>query len=202
MALTIYGMPASRAIRNLWMAKELGLEYRHVALPFGPEGTKSAEYLALNPHGQVPAIEDDGLVLTESLGINLYLAKKHGGPLGPRDLAEDAQMTSWALWSSIADAQFYTLLRTNLDLPEPERAAAAAPVKAAIAPKIAVLEAHLAKHGFLVGGRFTVADLNLAGCLFYLRLNPEVLADAPAVRAWHAAAMARPAAVSAWALRG
>jgi glutathione S-transferase len=41
----------------------------------------------------IPSIEDDGLVLHESLAINLYMAKKHGGPLAPANLAEDALMT-------------------------------------------------------------------------------------------------------------
>ncbi len=201
MGLTIYGMPASRAIRNLWMLKELGVDYQHVALPFGPEGTKSDWYQKLNPRGQVPALDDDGLVLTESLAINLYLAKKCGGPLAPANAGEDGLMTSWGMWSAILDNQAYALYRTNLDVPEDMRAEAAAPGVAVLRGKIAVLEAHLANHGFLVGGRFTVADLNLIGCLFYLRLNPEVLADAPTVRAWYAAGLARPAAMAAWALR-
>ena len=66
-----------------------------------------------------------------------------------------------------------------------------------------MLDAALAKGGgFLVGGRFTVADLNLATVLFYLRGNPEALADKPAIRAWQAACFARPAAQAAMALRG
>ncbi|WP_204283627.1 glutathione S-transferase family protein, partial [Klebsiella pneumoniae] len=60
-----------------------------------PLNTQSAEFRAINPNGQIPVVEDDGLRLHQSLGINLHLARKHGGPLAPADLAEDSQMTMW-----------------------------------------------------------------------------------------------------------
>ena len=81
------------------------------------------------------------------------------------------------------------------------RGAAATPLIAALRPRLAALEGVIAQHGFLVGGRFTVADLNVAGCLTYLRLNQDLLDDVPHVRAWYTAALARPAALAAWALR-
>ena len=199
--LTLYGSPLSRAIRNLWMLKEIVAPYAHVDLAFGPEGTRSASFLALNPRGGVPVLDDDGVVITESLAINLYLAKKFGGAMAPRDVGEDGQMTSWSMWAAIADVQIYALLRTGLDLAGDERMAAATPLIAALRPKLAALEGVIAQHGFLVGGRFTVADLNVAGCLTYLRLNQDLLDDVPHVRAWYTAALARPAALAAWALR-
>ena len=66
-----------------------------------------------------------------------------------------------------------------------------------------VLEGALVRGGgFLESGRFTVADLNVACCVFYLRMNPEALVDKPAIREWYAVSMARPAAKAAFALRG
>src|SRR5690348_1379804 len=76
MALTIYGSPNSRAIRVLWAAKELGLAFEHVPLAWNDPRLKSPAFLRINPDGRVPAIEDDGFVLSESLAITLYLAKK------------------------------------------------------------------------------------------------------------------------------
>src|SRR5262249_34009388 len=84
--LTIYGVYRSRASRNLWLAGELGIPFKHVPViqryritdPAAVDGllhTKSPEFLRLNPNGHVPSIEDDGLVLHESLAINLYLAR-------------------------------------------------------------------------------------------------------------------------------
>lgn len=205
MALKIYGVPRSRAIRTLWMATELGVAYEHVPVAVGPEGSRTPAFLAINPNGHVPAIDDDGVVIWESLAINLYLAKKYGGSLAPANLAEDGQMTMWTLWAvTEAEPHCAAAMYNTLMLPEPDRnpTLVAAALVALVAP-LAVLEAALAKGGgYLIGGRFTVADLNLATVLFYLRGNPEALADKPAIRAWYAACFARPAAKAAMALRG
>ena len=75
MTLTIYGSPRSRTMRVLWAAAELGLDYVHVPVPFDDPQLKSAGFLRLNPAGAVPTIVDDGFALSESLAINLYLAK-------------------------------------------------------------------------------------------------------------------------------
>jgi glutathione S-transferase len=205
MALTIYGIPRSRAIRTLWMAHELGLAYDLVEVPPGAEGSRKPEYLAINPNGHVPFVDDDGLVLWESLAINLHLARKHGGPLAPASLAEDSLATMWTVWAATeleppaAQAMMHTFM-----LPEPDRVPGlkAAALQQVEAPLL-VLEGALAKgEGYLFGERFTVADLNLVCCVFYLRMNPEALVDKPAIREWYQAAMSRPAAQAAFALRG
>ena len=76
--LRIYGSARSRGVRTLWMAGELGLQYEHLDYAPRSPATRTPEYLALNPNGRVPTIDDDGFVLSESMAINLYLAKKHG----------------------------------------------------------------------------------------------------------------------------
>ncbi|HEV2302443.1 MAG TPA: glutathione S-transferase N-terminal domain-containing protein, partial [Stellaceae bacterium] len=75
-ALRIYGVARSRAFRTLWMAGELGLDYEQVPVDLGE--TRSPAYLAVNPNGHIPAIDDEGFILWESMAINLYLAKKYG----------------------------------------------------------------------------------------------------------------------------
>ena len=98
--LTIYGVYRSRASRNIWLAHELGIPFKLVPVmqryrlrtPRRRRAllhTRSPAFLKVNPNGHVPSIDDDGLVLHESLAINLYLAKKHGGPLAPANVAED-----------------------------------------------------------------------------------------------------------------
>ena len=101
--LTIYGSLRTRATRPLWLVYELGIPFKRVrVVPIqqvakpeaaGLLNTRSPEFLALNPNGRVPSIDDDGVILHESLAINLYLAKKHGGPLGPANVGEDGEMT-------------------------------------------------------------------------------------------------------------
>jgi len=205
LALKIYGVARSRTIRTLWMAEELGLKYEHIQVAVGAEGSKKPEYLKLNPSGEVPFIDDDGLILTESLAINLYLARKHGGPLQPANVAEIGHVLSWTLWAATGVERHaaQALYNTSMYPPAERNPAVVKESLAALKTPLAVLEAALAKGGgHLVGGRFTVADLNVVCVLFYLRSNPEALADKPAIRAWYTAALARPAAKRAFALRG
>ena len=96
----------------------------------------------MNPNGHIPAIDDDGLVLNESLAINLYLAKKHGGPLAPANLAEDGQMGMWALWAAIeVEPHSLAVLNHRVGKPPAERdpKIAAAAIEALRAP-FAVLD--------------------------------------------------------------
>jgi glutathione S-transferase len=91
--LKIYGVPRSRAFRTLWLAKELGLDYDNIAVDFATGETRQPAYLAINPNGHVPAIDDNGFILWESMAINLYLAKKYGlGTLYPTALEDEARM--------------------------------------------------------------------------------------------------------------
>src|SRR5215472_5067764 len=77
MSLKIYGVARTRAFRALWIAEELGLSYEHVPIEIGEAGARKPEFLALNPNGRLPLIVDGDFVLTESLAITLYLAKKY-----------------------------------------------------------------------------------------------------------------------------
>ena len=119
MTLKIYGIPRSRTIRTLWMANELGLTYEYIQTGFGSEGTRSPTFLAINPNGHVPAIDDDGLVLWESLAINLHLVRKHGGPLAPANAAEDSLMTAWGFWSAIEVEQYAANLMYHTSMYDP-----------------------------------------------------------------------------------
>ena len=73
MSLKIYGISASRAIRPLWVAEELGLSYEHVPVPYQGGATRTPEFLALNPNGHIPVVDDDGIIVWESMACALYL---------------------------------------------------------------------------------------------------------------------------------
>jgi len=205
MALTIYGSARSRTIRTLWAAKELGLSYAHVDIMPGPTGSRLPEMIAINPNGHVPFIVDDGTMMCESLAINLYLARKAGGSLAPAHLTEEGLMTMWSFWASneiephALQALYHTLYHPE-DQRDPKVVAASL---SALEAPLAVLESHLSKSGgFLVGNRFTIADLNLACVIFYLRGTPQALALKPEIQKWYEAALSRPKAREAFALRG
>lgn len=194
MTLTIYGITRSRANRNLWLAEELGLAYERVLIA-QKDVHDSAELGRLHPFRHIPAIDDDGFGLFESFAINLYLAKKHGGPLAPADAREEALMTAWAL---AANGEFepaaIEVLMHSLLLPAEQRDPAR--VEAAFARlrrPLDSLEAHLKAKGHLVGGRFTVADLNLATVLGWLLVAKGRLEAWPTVATWLKEAQARPA---------
>jgi len=211
--LTIYGVYRSRASRNIWLANELGLPFKLVPVmqryrlsdppPAGVMHTRSPEFLKVNPNGHVPSIDDDGLVLHESLAINLYLARKHGGPLAPADAAEDGQMTMWALWAATeVEPHAINIIYhrvSNAGRPMDPKIADAA-VDALRGP-FAALDDALATDGHLVGSRFTVADINVAEVVRYAQAAPELFDKAPKVKAWLAACQARPAFKKMWAER-
>lgn len=211
--LTIYGVYRSRASRNIWLAGELGIPFKHVPViqhyrlpdppPAGVLHTRSPEFMKVNPNGHIPSIEDDGVVLHESLAINLYLARKHGGPLAPADVVEEGQMAMWSLWAATeVEMAALDILYNRLGNPtaakDPKIADAA--VEKLRAP-FKVLDEALAATGHPVGGRFTVADINLAEVLRYAQAAPELFEAAPRVKAWIAACQARPAFKAMWAAR-
>jgi glutathione S-transferase len=204
MSLKIYGVLRSRATRPIWMAKELRLPFEHVKVIQGyrlpdpaaqdaPLNTNSPSFRAINPHGLVPVIDDDGFVLAESLAITLYLARKHGGDLAPRDAREDGLMTMWTLWAATECEGPALRALQNAAVATRDPAVYEAAVTS-LQPKFAVLDMALRDGGgFLVGGRFTVADLNVAEIVRYAQAAPELFAANPHVRDWITACQSRPA---------
>jgi len=199
--LTIYGSARSRALRTLWMVGELGLTYDHKDyLPRSAE-TQTPQFRAMNPNGRVPVIDDDGFVLSESMAINFYLAKKHKSALYPADAKHEALAWQWSLWETDRlDRQLVNFVNHSSALPAAERKAeiAEAAWKECV-PALDVLETALAKSTWLAGPAFSVADLNVASAL-YRALSLD-LGKWPRVKAWLNTCWERPAAKRAKAMR-
>lgn len=206
-AVKLYGVVRSRASRPLWALLETGLAFEHVPVvqanrlaeplaPDAPLNTASAAFLAVNPMGQVPAMVDGDLVLTESLACVLHIARKAGAPFGPADAAEDAAFLNWALFvaSSVEPGATDILYPVMQQVSEtPEGQARVARGMAALARPLARIEQHLARRDWLVGDRFTAADLCLAETLRYVQGHPPALAPFEATRAWLERCQSRPA---------
>jgi len=213
--LTIYGVYRSRASRNFWLLGELGLEFEHVpviqgyrladpAAPDAPFNTLSPGFLSISPAGAVPVLKDGDFVLSESLAMNLYIARKAGGPLAPADDRETALMEKWALYGMTAiepDALAIFYAHAEGRAGTTEGAAAIAEAADRLRRPLAVLNAHLREHGQMVGGRFTVADINMAEILRYGEAEPGLLGPWPEVRRWLSACQARPAFKAMWERR-
>lgn len=202
MALRIYGVPKSRTFRPLWVAEELGIPYENVPVD-SREGAKRPEYLALNPVGKIPAIDDEGFRLSESLAITTYLVKRHGGPLQPASLQDEARAMQWALWGATEIEQAAVDLVNNRYVLPPERrdAALAQSAEAKLERPLAVLDAQLATAPYLLGGSFTVADLNVSSLLYTAWFNKVDFSRWPRIAAWLERCLTRPAALVARKMR-
>jgi glutathione S-transferase len=169
-------------------------------MEIGLAGARKAEYLAINPNGRLPAIEDGDFVLWESLAITLYLAKKHGR-LYPATLEGEAKAWQWSLWSvQEVDRGVNIWSLHAMRLPpedrDPRRLAEALKV---LEQPFKVLAAALAERPYLLGDAFTVADLNVAAVIS--RAIDMDLSAMPRLGDWLKRCLERPAARAARALR-
>ena len=202
MTLRIYGVPKSRTFRVLWAAEELGIPYENVPVDF-TEGVKRAEFLAVNPVGKIPAIDDGGFRLSESLAITTYLVKRHGGPLQPRTLQEEARAMQWALWGATeVERPAIEFVGNRHTLPPGKRdeTIARAAEEKLLRP-LGALDAELAQRPYLLGATFTVADLNVASLLYTAWFNRVDFSRWPHVMDWLDRCLTRPAALRARKLR-
>ena len=208
--ITLYGVYRSRATRPLWVLLETGTPFTHIPViqayrlpdPAAPDAqinTASPDFLRVNPQGQIPAMQDGDLVLTESLAIALYLARRYGGALGPQDDAETALMEQWALFAATA------IEGPALEILQAPAGAMGEGILAVASEKLrrplARLNTHLLGRDWLVGNRFTVADINTAECLRYAQGHGVLIDEFPEVARWLAAAQARPGFQALWAAR-
>ncbi|MDX2222097.1 MAG: glutathione S-transferase family protein [Rhodospirillaceae bacterium] len=194
--ITLYGKAASRTSRNLWVLEELGVPYTHVPYDYAKGDTKNAAFLAINPAGKIPALTDGDVVMTESLGMNLYLAHTYGqGTLWPADAAGRAKCIQWTLWAATeleppAVGRLIQLFMT----PEDKRDAKAVEALAErTKPVLTTLNTALTKSPYLAGAHFTVADLNVAAVAEYLVRTKFDVSPWPAVHKWLTACLDRPA---------
>ena len=161
---------------------------------FADGSTKTPEYLAINPNGRIPAIQDGDFTLYESMAINLYLARKHPGPLTPATLEDEARAWQWSFWvmTEVEKPLVFVLLQ-RLQLPPgsagrevlpPARADGreeGEPKRSPSCPKpFARARSRARQDASGSGGdRFTVTDLNVASVMSWTRLaNVDLSADA------------------------
>lgn len=143
---------------------------------------KQAEFLALNPFGQVPVLDDSGTVLADSNGILVYLARRYGGDSWlPTDAVGEAAVQRWLSVAAgqiafgPAAARLVTVFGAKLNADD---------LIARSHALLKVMEVELSKHAFLVGSHVTIADV---AAYTYIAHAPEgnvSLSDYPKVRGW------------------
>ena len=181
----LHGTSRSRSARSLWALEELGVNYEHSPMP--TTDAKSPAHLKLNPNGHVPVLEDDGLVVWESMAINLYLADKYGkNSLWPSDPMGRADVYKWSFFAMTeVEPHLITIMRNRLLNPPDQRdeKAAQAAIGALKAPMNA-LEESLKGKEYLLGKNFTIADLNVAAVMSWIPMMKLDLSSTPTVAAW------------------
>lgn len=154
--IRLYASPLSGNAHKVRMALAfLGLPHEEITVP-APE-RKTPDFLAINPLGQVPVLVDGDVVIRDSQAILVYLATLHRpGEWDGRDAAERARIMQWLSFAANEIANGPAMLRLGrlfgADIHEPTAQAFADKA-------LKLLEAHLATHDWLEGGRLTIADI-------------------------------------------
>jgi glutathione S-transferase len=192
--IRIHGVPRSRTMRALWMLEELGVPYENVKVSF-LGGTRTPEFLRLNPNGHIPVLQDGDFLLWESMAVNLYLARKYDKGLWPKTVEGEGRAFQWSLWAMTElEEPVLTALLHRAFLPQAERDAKKADDAAErFKAPLAVLDGALAGKAHLLGDAFTVADLNVASLMAWTPLGGLDLGSARHVADWVGRCTARPA---------
>lgn len=193
--LHIWGRMTSINVKKVvWTAQELGLEFQRTEAGGLHGVVKTPAYMQLNPNSLVPVIEDDGYVLWESNVVVRYLCAKHAaGTLYPLELKDRFDAERWMDWQQTtlnpaSRPGFWQLVRTP---PEQRNAALIAESNAAVESLMATLDAHLAQRRFMVGERFSMADIPLACEVHRWFGLPQPRQSRPHIERWYASLCAR-----------
>ncbi len=189
MTLKIWGRRSSFNIQKvLWLVGELGLSHQHIPAGGDHGGLDDPSFLAMNPHGRVPVINDDGVVVWESHAILRYLAARYGGPAWwPETPAARVVADGWMDWAQTAlqrdflTGVFWGWYRT----PEAQRDNRAVEVAlSACARHFKLLDKILTDRPFLSGDAIGLADIP-AGTHLYRYSELEIdRPKTPNVEAW------------------
>lgn len=194
--ITLYGSVFSRTFTARWMLAELDLPYRLEVVDIRKNDQKRADYLKLNPMGKVPALTDHGALITETAAICLYLADRYGyGTLAPK--IEDPLRGPYSRWlvyaTSVLEPAIHMKVAKWVD-PEKGRGAG----WGTLDQVVDVIEQALAHGPYLLGDRFTAADVAF-GAVLTVAMHNKNLPDRPAFIAYNERLTARPACQRAMA---
>lgn len=202
MAIKLYGDPGSGSLRRVTSAAAaMGVEIERVNIDLFNGESHTPEFLEMNPHGLSPVLVDGDFVLYEAAAINLYLADKAGSDLAGRTTRERFEILQWMFWSGEQWRIFATLtfdeVLAKRFMKQPADEAIVQLAAKKIRAAAAVLDAHLAKHDYMVGDRLTLADFDIAGPFSQNERTKIPLDEFPHLVAWQQRLLAT---VPGWAV--
>jgi glutathione S-transferase len=172
--IKLYGAGPSRWVKCYWTLRELDVPFEPVSVSVLKGETRGAEFLAKNPFGKLPVLEDDGFRLRESSAICTYLAEKHSqkGLLPKAGSRERALVNQWMSFA-VADLEqpLWRSMKHRFLYPEKMRIPAEVEVAQADFKTLAATLENQLRDDYAVGNTFTLADLTLAYTLKLSRIE-------------------------------
>jgi glutathione S-transferase len=193
--LKIWGRGAAPNVQKVvWACEELDIEYSRTDIggPFG--GLTDPTYLKKNPNGLIPTIEDGDFVLWESNAILRYLARRHPEhQLYPTDISAAAKIDQWLDWQMVALGLRIRSLFLVHHRPEGAPGETIASASENAEKSFRIIEEQLAKHCYVAGEAFTIADIAVGISTHRWLQFPIKRPAMPAVERWFSAVTNRPA---------
>lgn len=180
----------TRDLRVLWALEEMGMPFELVGIDHPARELETEAYRAMNPFAQIPVIDDDGVIVSESAAILIYLAKK-AGQLIPKDPAGEAQVVRWCL-AAVNTVELPLLALQVMNFVKSDEAKTKAQMTEIAKRHLGGLERWLSGREFVAVDRFTIADI-LMTHVIGVEAEAELLAPYARVRAYIDRCRARPA---------
>lgn len=180
----------TRDLRVLWALEEMGLPYEIIGMDHPNHDLDAPEFRALNPFGQLPVIDDDGVVVSESGAILLYLARKSGN-LMPRELAGEAQVLRWC-FTALTTIEVPVLSMWFVNLSGGKGSKPSEALQGWSEMRLKQLDGWFSRRQFVATEDFTVADI-LVTHVLDVGTPREMLERHPNLVAYRARCTERPA---------
>ena len=164
--IRIHNFPrGARGVRVFWVCEEMGVPYETAPVTFPP----SEAYLALNPLGSVPFLEDDGVAINESVAMMLYVAQRYG-PTSLLPASDDPNLAAVLQLTVFSEASFggtmNPLMAAHFGAPAEEKQNWSARMMQARAEQfLGYVSDKLGDRAFLVGDDLTLADIAICTAL-------------------------------------
>lgn len=195
--LRIWGRLDSPNVQKVvWCAEELGLPYDRIDAGHEHGIVREDWYLAMNPNGLIPTIDDDGFVLWESNAIVKYLCARHSrGGLAPEDPREYADADKWISWqgSTLAPIMRRIVFEIVRTPPERQDRTRNAELVATASSLWRILDRHMAGRDYVMAAGFSMADIVFGPHLRLWHAYPVERPDLPNLAGWLARLQARSA---------